>query len=875
MVESRNRDASWWAALKVAGIFLVASALWIVGSDAVVAGLAPTQEMLDAIQTYKGLAYTAVMSLLVFLVVKHSFRREDRVWLALRESEERYRSFVATSAEGIWCYKMEPPMPIELPAEEQIQWALDHGRVEECNDEYARLYGYSSAAEMVGLRFIDIVDPNEAIARDFLRLWLEGGYAFTAYEGAQLSRSGEEVWIHGSGVSVLEDGHVIRVWGTSIDITDRKRTELALEASEAKCRRLVESLDREYLIFSHGTDGVFTYMSPSIESVLGYTQDEYAKHYGDTFTDSPVNTAAVRHSEASIRGERQSPYEIEVRHKDGSTRRMNVIEIPLLDEDGNVSAVEGIARDIAEQKEAEKALRASEGRYRSLFEAANDAIFVMEGDRFVECNSRTLDMFGCTEEQILRETPVRFSPSQQPDGTDSRERAIELVEAARAGRPQFFEWQHCRCDGSLFDAEVSLSRFELGGEYQLFAVVRDITERKRAEEALRDSETRLHAIFDHHYQFTGLLDPKGRLLAANRTALGFVDAEETEVVGRYLWEGPWWERSQELELRSAIERAAGGEFVRFETTHPSVSGKVRFVDFSLTPVRDDVGDVVYIVPEGRDITDIKQTEQALRESRDQLEQRVQERTAQLEVRTRELEEANLRLQDVDRLKSMFIASMSHELRTPLNSIIGFTGIVLQGLSGELTDKQRDQLTRSYGSAKHLLALISDVIDISKIEAGRIDVFPTEFDLDEVVNEAVETVRPDAARKGLSLSVDLPAGVGLHLDRRRLLQCLLNYLSNAVKYSEEGSVTLSARETDGDVEIRVSDTGIGISEEDLPRVFEAFERLDSRLRVQAGGTGLGLYLTKKIVTELLGGAVSVHSKLGEGSQFTLRVARETG
>jgi PAS domain S-box-containing protein len=479
MIESRYGDASWWPALKVASIFLVASALWIVGSDAVVAGLAPSQEVLETIQTYKGLAYTAVMSLLICFAVKYSFRREQRIRAALRESEERYRSFVATSAEGIWCYRMEPPMPIELPADEQIQWALDHGRVEECNDVYARLYGYSSAAEMVGLRFVDIVGPNEAIARDFLRAWLEGGYAFTGYEVTQLSRSGEEVWIHGSGVSVLEDGQVIRVWGTSIDITDRKRTELALEASEAKYRRLVESLDREYLIFSHGADGVFTYVSPSIESVLGYTQDEYARHYGDTFTDSPVNTAAVRHSEASIRGERQSPYEIEVRHKDGSTRQMHVIELPLLDEDGKVIAVEGISRDITEQKRAEEALRASEERYRSLFDAANDAVFVMEGNCFVACNSRTLEMFGCTEEQILHETPIRFSPPEQPDGCDSREPVLELIAEAQAGRPQFFEWQHCRYDGSPFDAEVSLNRFEVGGEFHLLAIVRDITERKR------------------------------------------------------------------------------------------------------------------------------------------------------------------------------------------------------------------------------------------------------------------------------------------------------------------------------------------------------------------------------------------------------------
>jgi len=261
----------------------------------------------------------------------------------------------------------------------------------------------------------------------------------------------------------------------------------------------------------------------------------------------------------------------------------------------------------------------------------------------------------------------------------------------------------------------------------------------------------------------------------------------------------------------------------------------------------------------------------LRRSR-MLERRVRERTAQLEEKTSELKVANDRLREIDRLKSMFVASMSHELRTPLNSIIGFTGIVLQGMSGELTDKQRDHLSRSYGSAKHLLELITDVIDISKIEAGRTDLFPSECVLSEVVDEAVESVRPQAENKGLGLTVTMPEDCVLYTDRRRLLQCLLNFLSNAVKYSETGEIALCATERGEDIEIAVSDTGIGIAEKDMPKVFEAFERLDSHLRVPAGGTGLGLHLTRKIATDLLEGSVSVHSEIGKGSTFTLRIPK---
>jgi len=238
----------------------------------------------------------------------------------------------------------------------------------------------------------------------------------------------------------------------------------------------------------------------------------------------------------------------------------------------------------------------------------------------------------------------------------------------------------------------------------------------------------------------------------------------------------------------------------------------------------------------------------------------------------ELENANEKLKQLDQLKSMFIATMSHELRTPLNSIIGFTGIILQGLSGDLSDKQRDHLGRVYSSAKHLLSLITDIIDIAKIEAGRIDVLLEEVALTEVVAEAVDSVKPHLEKKGLGLRLDVPA-ITLRTDRKRLLQCVINYLSNAVKYTEQGDVQVIARESGDQVEILVRDTGVGVKPEDMPRLFEAFERMESKLKIKAGGTGLGLYLTKKLATEVLRGSVSAESRPGEGSVFRLNIPKD--
>ena len=312
----------------------------------------------------------------------------------------------------------------------------------------------------------------------------------------------------------------------------------------------------------------------------------------------------------------------------------------------------------------------------------------------------------------------------------------------------------------------------------------------------------------------------------------------------------------------------------------------------------------------------KRSEEELERHRLHLEELVKERTKELEAKTEnlkrseqtliylledvneiraDLEKANEKLKELDRLKSMFIASMSHELRTPLNSIIGFTGLVLQGMAGEINEEQRDQLQRVYASAKHLLLLITDVIDISKIEVGEIEVFVEEFSLRDVLKEAVSSLRTQIDEKGLEVEVDVSPEIRLRTDSRRLLQCILNYLSNAVKFTERGSVRIRARRVQGSgvgvqgsekpaegrpraatedfVEISVTDTGIGIKEEELPKLFNSFVRLDSHLKIITPGTGLGLYLTKKLATEVLGGYVYAESRYGEGSTFVLRIPEE--
>ncbi len=224
-------------------------------------------------------------------------------------------------------------------------------------------------------------------------------------------------------------------------------------------------------------------------------------------------------------------------------------------------------------------------------------------------------------------------------------------------------------------------------------------------------------------------------------------------------------------------------------------------------------------------------------------------------------------QEADRLKSTFLATMSHELRTPLNSIIGFTSVMLQGLAGPLNPEQTKQLGMVKTSARHLLALINDVLDISKIEAGQLEIASEPFDMRQVIEKVVQTVTPLAEKKGLALVAEVALEVGqIVSDRRRVEQILLNLINNAIKFTEQGQVRIESRMCDGWLVTNVTDTGIGIKPEDIARLFEPFQQIEHRLGRLREGTGLGLSICKRLV-EMLGGKITVESEWGVGSTFT--------
>ena len=261
-------------------------------------------------------------------------------------------------------------------------------------------------------------------------------------------------------------------------------------------------------------------------------------------------------------------------------------------------------------------------------------------------------------------------------------------------------------------------------------------------------------------------------------------------------------------------------------------------------------------------------EEKLNEHREHLEELVKERTRELEKQTSEVEQANIKLKELDRMKSMFIATMSHELRTPLNSIIGFTGIIIQGIAGEINDEQKKQLTMVKNSANHLLALINDVIDVSKIEADKIDILIEEFDLSAILQALKDSFTVAIDKKGLKMPLIMPEKIIIKSDERRVKQIIMNLVSNAVKFTDTGEIEIKASKSDEMIEISVRDTGLGMRKEDIDRLFKAFSRIFNEGKI-VEGTGLGLYLSKKLAN-LLGGDMSVESEYGKGSIFILEL-----
>jgi PAS domain S-box-containing protein len=361
-----------------------------------------------------------------------------------------------------------------------------------------------------------------------------------------------------------------------------------------------------------------------------------------------------------------------------------------------------------------------------------------------------------------------------------------------------------------------------------------------------ESDRRFRAIFDHTFEFMGLLKPDGTVLEMNQTALDFHGLRREQVRGKPLWEAPWFAQSAETEARckAAVAEAARGQFVRYEKTIVGADGRRLTVDSSLTPIIDTRGRVVLIIPEGRDITDRKRAEEELHRAKDAAEA-------------------------ANRAKSEFLANMSHEIRTPMNGILGMTELALDT---DLTPRQREFLKMVKVSADSLLTLLNDILDFSKIEAGKFELERIDFRLRDTLGDTLSTLALRAHARGLELACHVRPEVpdALVGDPVRIQQILVNLVGNAIKFTEQGEVVVRVTEearTEDDVYLHfaVSDTGIGIPRDKQAAIFNAFVQADSSTTRKHGGTGLGLAISAELA-RMMGGRIWVESEIGKGSTF---------
>jgi PAS domain S-box-containing protein len=422
-----------------------------------------------------------------------------------------------------------------------------------------------------------------------------------------------------------------------------------------------------------------------------------------------------------------------------------------------------------------------------------------------------------------------------------------------ADQPQVFgDKEIALLEGAAADISFALDNF-----------ARD-ADRRRAEEAAQREKLFSEAIIDSLPGILYLYDEQGRFLRWNRNFEAVSGYAAGEIGGMSPLEFFAADEKERLRGRIAEVFRSGASSVEASL----VTRDGRAIPYYFTGRRILFEDRPCLIGVGIDISERKRAELALCELNESLEGMIATRTAQLRA-------ALDRAESADRTKSAFLATMSHELRTPLNSIIGFTGIVLQGLAGPLNAEQTKQLGMVRGSARHLLALINDVLDISKIEAGELAVDCKPFPLGPAIERVVQSVRPMAEGKGLRLEVlaaDAPAD--LVSDQRRVEQVLLNLLSNAVKFTRQGGVALTVETVacpeggaaPAGVRFRVRDTGIGIRREDQEKLFQPFRQLDTGLAREHEGTGLGLAICRRLA-DLLGGEIGVDSEWGRGSTFT--------
>ncbi|MEX1095000.1 MAG: PAS domain S-box protein [Planctomycetales bacterium] len=764
----------------------------------------------------------------------------------------------------------------------------DRGRIAFANEATETLFGYQPR-ELLGQEVELLLperhrDKHRAQCRAYL-----GRPQALAGTGRRLvgrKRDGTEFPVE-IGLNPLPTDSGLLVIAALVDMSGRLDAEKAVREIEAQYQSLAEGLPLN--VFRKDRQGRFIYanrrccelMHSALQDLVGRTDfDLFPRELAEKY----------RRDDRHVIETGEIFEDIEEYHEPGRAKSfVHVLKAPVRNAAGEIVGVQGMFWDVSARMRAEEGLRESEVRKQAVFDAALDCMLVVDADgRVTEFNRAAEKAFGYQRGEVIgREmSELLFPRSSRVRHQENLERYVATgEEGSLLGRR--IELELVRKNGETFAAEMAMQPIPLEGAPGFTVVLRDITDRKRGQEALEQERYLLHSLLDNIPDNIYFKDEQGRFLRINSAKAhrsGLTDP--SEAVGK---------SDFDFFPDEHARRAADDERRVMDTGEPLVGkeerlvwpdGKVSWVSTTKVPLRDREDRIVGTFGISRDISRLKEAEEALREAKETAEA-------------------------ASRAKSDFLANMSHEIRTPLNAIIGMTELVLDT---QLTAAQREYLRTVFASGEALLELINDILDFSKIEAGKLDLERTQFDLRESVGDTMKSLALRAHREELELAFHVAPDVPEVLagDPARLRQVLVNLIGNAIKFTEEGEVvldvsreidpppsqggagggsaaesgsrsstrtsggsavaasaqSLSAPNADADrVRLRFSvrDTGIGIAPDKLGVIFEAFEQADTSMTRRYGGTGLGLAISSRLV-ELMGGKIEVESEVGNGSTF---------
>jgi len=695
-----------------------------------------------------------------------------------------------------------------------------------------RLLGYRPE-ELMGSSIFSLIHPDDV---ENARAALEFAFSRPGVTGTvELRvRHADGSWrVHeADSYNLLEHPLVRGMVVNSRDVTEQRRAE---EERKRLLQAVEQSVDG---IAVADLEGRIIYVNGAWAEMHGYARHEVegkiiGKHLEIFHTPEQVRDEVTPFNRKALE-EGAASGEVGHRRRDGSVFPAMMSTTVFRDEKGNPRGFIGVARDISQLKRVEEELRRSEATYREIFDAANDAIFVhdQETAAILDVNRKMTEMYGYTPEEARSLRVEDISSGVHPY---TQERAVELVRKAAAGEPQLFVWHARRKDGELFWVEVNLKRGTIAGEGRILALVREITERKRMEEALRESEAWYRATFEATGTAMFLVDRGGLVVDVNREMENIFGYTRDEVVGRM--------RYIDLIMPEDVERVKrysrlllNGEIrgpMQFEMLARHKSGRPINALVSVNMIPEVPRSVISVV----DITDKKLYE-------------------------RELEARAEQLRD-------FLDIAAHELRHPATLLKGYAMTISRHGGRMDRDTWFESLKAIEAGADRLVYVVEELLDVSRLQRGLFALDKREAPVMEAVELAVNEMRARAGTRKIEVAVEGDLGTA-HLDHNRLAHLLIILLDNAVKYSPPASeVELRARRTGEGLEFSVLDRGEGVPEEKRENIFERFVQGSDALHHSGPGLGLGLYIGRRIVAAH-GGRIWHEPREGGGSTFRFTI-----